>query len=62
MDRIKSDQVKRDNIGYLDNMLTRYKKTNDVMEMFRVQEEEAGWGCLMLVVIFVIFFSTLRIN
>ena len=40
LDRIKSDQVKRDNIGFLDNILKRYERTKDVMHMFKVQEEE----------------------
>ena len=45
LDRIKSDQVKRDNIGYLDNKLTRYERTKDVMEMFKVQEEASMCPC-----------------
>ena len=42
MDRIKSDQVKRDNIGCLGNILSRYERTKDVMEMFKVQEDASN--------------------
>ena len=42
MDRIKSDQVKRDNIGYLDNILSRYERTKDVTEMFQESRRRSG--------------------
>ena len=34
--------MKRDNIGYLDNKLTRYERTNDVMEMFQEPKSRLG--------------------
>ena len=45
LDRIKSDQVRKDNIGYLDNILRRYERTRDVMDMFKAREEASLCAC-----------------
>ena len=45
LDRIKSDQVLKDNIGYLDNILKRYERTRDVMDMFKAREEASLCAC-----------------